>query len=466
MSSRSALFLFVAACGGASMPSAEAPPSSTASPPSTAPALRVRARVPEHLPSTGVVTVVALDAQALESNLIADVSRFDELLQCIRVLGPRDVHAGHVEFELAGTRPAALQVIYDPSGLGFDALFGNGALASGDARVPSDAASLELVLHAGRPSGEEGCGRSPREELVVFEAPETRRRGDDGTRRLCVYLPPSYETNTERRYPVIFALPGYSGSHYSGDAFLARAALDDVSEGQEAILVGVDTRMPEGPSYFARSERYGDWRAYFGRVIDEVDARFRTLPRRGVIGHSTGGWNAVQAARIEPERIHAVASSSPDALDFDTWWLADPQTVKPWLCTWARVEAAMGGRGQMVSYSANWSPRATGFAWPLDLQSCALRPDVYAEWQAQSPAHALQSDEGRAAFARLSGRMIFTAGRNDEFGLFEPTASFVRALQDQGVEAEWRPTELGHFGEASERFGRLYAFLLEQLDAE
>ena len=62
-------------------------------------------------------------------------------------------------------------------------------------------------------------------ETVDSEALRDNPHGDPARRALPVYLPPSYESAPERRYPVIYWLPGFAGTALGAWAPAAGAAV-------------------------------------------------------------------------------------------------------------------------------------------------------------------------------------------------------------------------------------------------
>lgn len=307
-----------------------------------------------------------------------------------------------------------------------------------------------------------------RDTLVTVQGAEIAHPGDTGERRLCVHVPPSYAAG-EERYPVVFALPGYGGSHATGAAWGSRVVFDALGAelDQEAIVVGVDGRTAEGTTYFESSPAFGDWDRFLtSRVVETIDRRFRTNGHHATIGHSTGGWNALSMALRHPTVFEVAAASSPDAPDLDAWILSPARTVRPEWLQWMRVEAALGGPGQFVSYGAAWSPdplAERGFRWPVDLATGALDREVYARWQGHSLSARVATAEGLEQARALSGRLAITAGRADEFDLFRPSERFTRALGQRGVDVAFYPTDLGHFGSLEPRFEPLVRFLLTKL---
>ena len=124
-----------------------------------------------------------------------------------------------------------------------------------------------------------------------------------------VYLPPGYDENTLRRYPVLYMQDG-KNLFFPEDAFLGREwgvdealhLLDKMNAVDRAVVVGVYSgdRMQEytKPGY----EAYA--RSLVEEVKPAVDARIRVLtsPREtGVIGSSLGGVVSFYTAFQHPE---------------------------------------------------------------------------------------------------------------------------------------------------------------------
>lgn len=111
-----------------------------------------------------------------------------------------------------------------------------------------------------------------------------------------VYLPPGYEENTLKRYPVLYMQDGQN-LFFPEEAFAADwqvdrtvGMLDSMNAIDEFVVVGVYSkdRMAEytQPGYTA----YGE--SLIGEVKPRIDQEFRTLPgpgKTGVIGSSLGG---------------------------------------------------------------------------------------------------------------------------------------------------------------------------------
>lgn len=380
-----------------------------------------------------------------------------------RALVVPDARPGaRVPFELpipAELDEVLLAVWLDHAHQGLDTLDAAPSLA--ELASPRHELHLTLPTPAAAEPAPERCA-GERRELVQLSAPQ-------GSGRVCVMLPASYAQG-RGHYPVIYALPGLGGGDVNGIAEAVRRLLDEPESGLDAIVVGIDARTTYGSSYFVRSPLTGDWESYVQDVVAEIDRRYRTRATtdgRAVIGHSTGGFNAISIAMRHPTLFGAVAASSPDALDLEAWLLTeDGRHARSLWLSWMRFEDRLGPPGQFASYAAEWSPDPSmprGYAWPIDLETGEVRDVIWGRWRAQSPITWLDDPEGLARARRLSGRIFLTCGTRDEPLLFAPTERYAGALSRLGIDHVWVPTELGHGGDGRERFMPMLRFLAERL---
>jgi S-formylglutathione hydrolase FrmB len=135
-----------------------------------------------------------------------------------------------------------------------------------------------------------------------------------------VVLPPSYDRDTARRYPVLYFLhDGYGDVKTLARRKVAEDALARMRDGRlpEFLIVA-----PEGSgSWFSDSH---DGRRLYERFITEdlvrfIDERYRTLARkesRGITGISMGGYGAVKTALKHPDLYGSVSSLSGALIPF------------------------------------------------------------------------------------------------------------------------------------------------------
>ena len=144
--------------------------------------------------------------------------------------------------------------------------------------------------------------------------------GDPVERMLPVYLPPGYDEDTSRRYPVIYVLAGHGGS---GPLMLGRVdawtesfpeRIDRLIESGAmgpVIAVLPDTFTIFGGAQYVDSSALGDYERYLvEEIAPYVNLNYRTLPgreHRAITGKSSGGYGAIVQAIRHPELWSAVA---------------------------------------------------------------------------------------------------------------------------------------------------------------
>lgn len=341
---------------------------------------------------------------------------------------------------------AAVVAVVDRTKSFWPTMFGGGSgnlLGVADAVNGRAGVKLEAIPEFGPPK--EGCVGQRLELLRVKDPGVADAFGTDPDRRACVYLPASYATDSGKRYPTVYVMPGFS----SGDTAYLRGNQDlrpkADGAGSEAVLVFIDTGTNYGSTYFTDTKAGGAWDAWMAKLVKEVDQRYRTKAEakaRAVVGHSTGGFNAVSLGLRHPELFSVIGASAPDGLDFEHW-LTEGGKVRPTWLAWSRLEDGVGGMGQLVSYAAAWSPEGEKFPWDLD--SGAVKEPGWSAWLAQSPARLLAEPARLARVKKdLAGRIFLIVGTRDEFGLHAPTAAFDAQLTKLGIAHEFKAVDTGH----------------------
>ena len=157
----------------------------------------------------------------------------------------------------------------------------------------------------------------------------------------CVYLPAGYET-TNRRYPVLYLLHGYTDDETGWVQFGEAPHIAD-----KAIAAGDATPMiiimPDaGVSWYINSYdgkvRFEDF--FVQELIPHIDAGFRTRPTkefRAVAGLSMGGHGSFLMASKHPDLFTACAPLS------GAFWTENEVTNTP-DDIWARIFADLYGK--------------------------------------------------------------------------------------------------------------------------
>ncbi|MEO5608057.1 MAG: alpha/beta hydrolase-fold protein [Ornithinibacter sp.] len=130
-------------------------------------------------------------------------------------------------------------------------------------------------------------------------------------REFLTYLPPSYLTEPNREYPVVYLLHGINGGSREWEPRDMDQVLDGLWEQGLAETIVI---MPDGESLWYADQPNGGtpWRSMFlTEMLPLVDAEYRTLPSRefrGLSGVSMGGFGAFSMGLSNPSLFSSIAS--------------------------------------------------------------------------------------------------------------------------------------------------------------
>lgn len=162
---------------------------------------------------------------------------------------------------------------------------------------------------------------------VHSKALEGNLIGDPADRDVTVYLPPSYQSNPEKRFPVLYMLHGFTDNDSQWFGWESHwINLQDVIEqslaeglSKEMIVVMPNAYNRFKGSMYASSATIGDWETFVTQeLINYVDSNYRTLPNkksRGLAGHSMGGYGTLRLGMKYPKVYSAIYALSPCCMD-------------------------------------------------------------------------------------------------------------------------------------------------------
>jgi S-formylglutathione hydrolase FrmB len=248
---------------------------------------------------------------------------------------------------------------------------------------------------------------------------EGNLEGDPAERDVFVYLPPSYASQPNRRYPVVYFLHGYGAT---ADAYWKLMTVPDTADKlmsagtvQEMILVHPDAHTIYDGSMYSNSPTTGNWEAYITHdLVAYVDSHYRTIASRdsrGLAGHSMGGYGTLRLSMKYPDvfsSIYAMSScclmNNPGAGRGGAGRGAAPsgpaangaapaQTAGQTPAAPAPAANGRGGRGGggfanlTFAEAAAWSPNPTNAPKYYDLPTAdgVIHPEIAAKWIANSP---------------------------------------------------------------------------------
>lgn len=339
------------------------------------------------------------------------------------------------------------------------------------------------VLHEESTTGEELLGlpwsrplAGTLDRLVVeSELLADNPLGDPARRPLYVLRPPGVERDHPRPLPTVYVLQGYFGEIEKWcrrdlfsptgierfDQMLADPGCPD------AILVFPDCWTTYGGSQFLDSTGTGRYRSYLcEEIVKLVGERYPTATepaRRGVSGHSSGGYGAMVTAMKRPDLFGALVSHAGDALFEVTVAPGFPETARilrdrfqgnfdvffEQLAEAERFDFPTYGDALMnYGYAACYSPdpnRAGRALLPFDIGTGALLPDVWEKWLEQDPVRMIAD---HADALRGMRHVRIDSGRNDEYYMDLAATALHRELDGIGVTHEFELFEGRHSGNA------------------
>jgi len=291
--------------------------------------------------------------------------------------------------------------------------------------------------------------------------------GDPHERRVPVYLPPSYDTDSKRRFPVVFVLAGFTGrgrmllndgpwSPSIDDRMDARIA----SGAAETILVMPDCFTRFGGSQYLDSAATGRYETHLvEELVPWVDGAYRTLAsreHRGIAGKSSGGFGALRLGMLHPRVFGALACHSGDMM-FEYCYQVD----FPKACS--VLQRAGGVRRfldafepkpqkakddmltlNIVGMAACYSPERSaemGVGLPFDLTTGLPRPEVFQRWLTFDPLRMLPAHAEALRSLRL---LYLDCGTQDEFHLHHGARAFTAELRRLGIAHTYEEFDDGH----------------------
>jgi S-formylglutathione hydrolase len=336
-----------------------------------------------------------------------------------------------------------------------------GACAASAPKSPLPANTQGLVVH----------------DWVHGKGLEGNPLGDSPDRSVHVYLPPSYLTHPDRRYPVVYLLHGFGGTSNGDLGWLApgsepgppspAAAMDaGVASGQlhEMIIVMPDCTNAYGGSFYVNSVVAGGWEDFVVRdLVAFIDQKFRTLndpSARAIVGHSMGGFGALRIAFAHPDVFSVVFAISPAAIDDMLVAQIRPQEFVD--AATAKTADELAGREffqrAAVAAGAALSPNPNAKPLLVDLPFVAgpsgpQRVDAVARsWSTMLASSSIASH--RATIARLRAIGLEVGDHDEVKAIITTTHAMDRALTAANLPHDFHEFHGGHVDHLSEQIAK------------
>lgn len=266
---------------------------------------------------------------------------------------------------------------------------------------------------------------------------EANLEGDTADRDVLVFLPPSYATNNTRRYPVVYALHGYSigAEQWSKEIHVPQTIEGAFAKGaQEVIVVLPDSKTVHNGSMYSSSITTGDFENFIARdVVAYMDTHYRTIPNRearGLVGHSMGGYGATRIGMKHSDVFGSLYIMSPCCLSprAAAQFKPEDQAALEAVRTPADSEKLPFILRAQLASAAAWSPNPRNPPLFLDLPIGEKQQSVLSKWAANSPLAFL--DQYSANLRRYHAIALDVG---DQDGLRTDTGKLHDALDNYGI---------------------------------
>ena len=287
---------------------------------------------------------------------------------------------------------------------------------------------------------------------------EGNLEGNAVSRDVFVFLPPSYAKEKSRRYPVVYALHGYS---IGAEQWTHEIAVPQTIEGafaqgsREMIVVLPDSKTVHNGSMYSSSVTTGDFENFIAHdLVAFIDAHYRTIPdrlSRGLVGHSMGGYGATRIGMKHADVFGNVYIMSPCCLSARAPGSLKPEDEKVLEAVKTPEDSAKLGffqRAQLATAAA-WSPDPKNPPLYLDLpmKDGAVQPDVLAKWTANAPLAFLDQYIGN-----LRQYAAISIDVGDQDGLRVDAGKLHDVLDTYGIANSFEVYQGTHTSKVADRF--------------
>ena len=299
---------------------------------------------------------------------------------------------------------------------------------------------------------------------VHGQALEGNLEGDAVDRDVFVFLPPSYAKDKHRRYPVVYALHGYSigAEQWTHEIHVPQTIEGAFAQGaKEMIVVLPDSKTVHNGSMYSSSVTTGDFEKFISHdLVAYIDAHYRTIPdrqSRGLVGHSMGGYGATRIGMKHSDVFGSLYIMSPCCLspmgggrgprnaEMEKQLAAQLESVKT---PEDSAKLPFFARAQLASAAA-WAPDPKNPPLYLDLpmKDGEPQPDVQAKFAANAPLAFIDQYIGN-----LRQYRAISIDVGDQDGLRTDTTKLHEVLDKYGIANGFEVYHGTHTSAVADRF--------------
>lgn len=225
-----------------------------------------------------------------------------------------------------------------------------------------------------------------------------------------VYLPPGYENEPGRRYPLLvwFHGGGENENGWGREGKIGEIVHDRTVRGElQPFIVLSPSAGPFTPLWFGYEKRF------FNETLPQVQQQYRTNGKVLAFGHSLGGLSALIALLRNPGVFDAACIASPFVFDTSAW---ESKERRAWF------EKTFGEAGFPARYRRNQRKYF----------------DAEAKFKQWDPFALIRAGE-----ARRLPPLLLTCGDKDPLGLWPHAVHLHERLDEYGARHDWLPQN-GH----------------------
>jgi enterochelin esterase-like enzyme len=275
-------------------------------------------------------------------------------------------------------------------------------------------------------------------------------------RDVFVFLPPSYAKEKRRKYPVVYALHGYSigAEQWTHEIHVPQTIEGAFSQGaKEMIVVLPDSKTVHNGSMYSSSVTTGDFENFIAHdLVAYIDAHYRTIPNRvsrGLVGHSMGGYGATRIGMKHSDVFGSLYIMSPCCLSAREAGPTDmAKSLEAVKTPEESAKLSFFARAQLATAAA-WSPNPKNPPLFLDLptKDGVPQPNILAKWAANAPLAFIDQ-----YIANLRQYRAISIDVGDQDGLRHDTGKLHDILDEYGITHGFEIYQGTHTSAVADRF--------------
>lgn len=300
---------------------------------------------------------------------------------------------------------------------------------------------------------------------------------DSPDRDVSVYLPPSYQTEPNRHYPVIYMLHGFTDSDSQWFGFeehwinLPQILDQSLAEenSREMIVVMPNAYNRFKGSFYSSSITVGDWETFIAEeLVAYIDNHYRTLPQadsRGLAGHSMGGYGSIRLGMQYPDVFSSIYLLSPCCMSPSTSGNTEAMQQAEAVSTVEEIDKQSFFVLATLATAAAWAPNPTNPPFYMDLptKNGKVIPEITNKLTANATLAVI--DQHIPALKSLEA-IAFDVG-NDDRGIAAASKELDKVLNNYGITHSFEVYEGNHVNRIATRIlTKMLPFFTEHLDFE